>query len=107
MADSTLQEQLTKYLTDDHSIEEQALAQLALAPRMARDPELARIFQEPLEETRGHESATRSRLEALGADTSTFKDLVMKAGATGFLLLAKVQPDTRGKQIGRAQVWTP
>jgi ferritin-like metal-binding protein YciE len=102
MADSSLQEQLTRYLTDAHSIEEQALAQLEVAPRMAGDPELARIFQEHLEETRGHESETRSRLEALGADTSTFKDLVMKAGATGFLLFAKVQPDTPGKLVAHA-----
>ena len=99
MADSGLQEQLTKYLTDAHSIEEQALAQLEVAPRMAGDPELARIFQE---HPRGHESTTRSRLEALGADTSTFKDIVMKAGAAGFLLFAKVQPGTPGKLVAHA-----
>jgi len=102
MAGNGIQEQLTKYLTDAHSIEEQALAQLEVAPRMAGDPELARIFQEHLEETRGHESQTRARLEALGADTSTIKDAVMKAGATGFLLFAKVQPDTPGKLAAHA-----
>ena len=99
MADSSLQQQLTKYLTDAHSIEEQALAQLEVAPRLAGDPELARIFQEHLGETRGHESMTRARLEALGADTSMLKDVVMKAGAAGFLLFAKVQPDTPGKLV--------
>jgi len=99
MADSSLQEQLRKYLTDAHSIEEQALAQLEVAPRLAGDAELARIFQEHLGETRGHESMTRARLGALGADTSTLKDAVMKAGAAGFLLFAKVQPDTPGKLV--------
>ena len=99
MADSSLQEQLRKYLTDAHSIEEQALAQLEVAPRLAGDAELARIFQEHLGETRGHESMTRARLEALGADTSTLKDAVVKAGAAGFLLFAKVQPDTPGKLV--------
>jgi ferritin-like metal-binding protein YciE len=102
MADSSLQEQLTKYLTDAHSIEEQALAQLEAAPRIAGDPELAGIFQEHLGETRGHESMTRTRLEALGADTSTIKDMVMKAGGAGFLLFAKSQPDTPGKLVAHA-----
>ena len=101
MADS-LQEQLTKYLTDAHSIEEQALAQLEGAPKIAGDPELARIFQEHLEETRGHEAKTRSRLESLDADPSRLKDIVMKAGGTGFLLFAKAQPDTPGKLAAHA-----
>ena len=34
-----IQEQLTKYLTDAHSIEEQALAQLRSAPDLAGDPD--------------------------------------------------------------------
>jgi ferritin-like metal-binding protein YciE len=102
MAENGIQEQLTKYLTDAHSIEEQALAQLEVAPRMAGDPELARIFQEHLEETRGHESQTRARLEALGDDPSKIKDVVMKVGGTGFLLFAKVQPDTPGKLVAHA-----
>jgi ferritin-like metal-binding protein YciE len=101
MADS-LQEQLTKYLAEAHSIEEQALAQLEVAPRIAEDPELVRIFQEHLGETRGHEAMTRERLEALDADTSILKDAVMKAGSTGFLLFAKLQPDTPGKLTGHA-----
>jgi ferritin-like metal-binding protein YciE len=39
-----IHEQLTKYLTDAHSIEEQALAQLRTA-KIAGDPELARAFE--------------------------------------------------------------
>jgi pimeloyl-ACP methyl ester carboxylesterase len=39
----TLQEQLVKHLADVHSIEEQALVQMRVAPRMARDPELALV----------------------------------------------------------------
>ena len=39
----TLAEQLTKYLTDAHSIEEQALAQLKTAPEIAGDNDLAAI----------------------------------------------------------------
>jgi len=47
----TLDEQLTKYLTDAHSIEEQALQQLRAAPDIADDEELARVFREHLTET--------------------------------------------------------
>ena len=52
---TTLAEQLTKYLTDAHSIEVQALAQLRTAPDIAGDPELAASFREHLEETEEHE----------------------------------------------------
>ena len=48
-----IDEQLVKYLSDAHSIEEQALQQLRAAPDAAGDPELARIFREHLAETEG------------------------------------------------------
>jgi ferritin-like metal-binding protein YciE len=44
VSDSDIQEQLTKYLTDAHSIEEQALQQLRAAPGIAGDPQLAKVF---------------------------------------------------------------
>lgn len=96
MAD-TIHEQLTKYLTDAHSIEEQALAQLRSAPDAAGDPELAGIYGEHLVETEGHERRVRELLEARDAKPSTTKDTVMKLGGKGFLLFAKLQPDTPGK----------
>src|ERR1044072_4650090 len=96
MAD-TIHEQLTKYLTDAHSIEEQALAQLRSAPDAAGDPELAGIYREHLAETEGHERRGRELLEAREAKRSTTKDTVMKLGGKGFLLFAQLQPDTPGK----------
>src|ERR671925_441098 len=60
MPASTLDEQLTKYLTDAHSIEEQALQQLRSAPDLAGDPEIAAAFREHLAETERHER-TRTR----------------------------------------------
>ena len=92
-----LDEQLTKYLTDAHSIEEQALAQLRSAPDIAGDPELSQLYREHLEETTGHERTTRELLQARGAKPSLVKDTVMKVGGKGFLLFAKLQPDTPGK----------
>jgi ferritin-like metal-binding protein YciE len=99
---SSIQEQLTKYLSDAHSIEEQALAQLRSAPDIAGDPELARAFQEHLGETEQHERLTRELLEARGESPSRVKDAVMSAGGKGFLLFAKLQPDTPGKLAAHA-----
>ena len=59
MADRTVEEQLTKYLTDVHSIEVQALAQLEVAPEIAGDDRLAGAFREHLEETREQERLVR------------------------------------------------
>ena len=101
MAD-TIEEQLTKYLADAHSIEEQALQQLRGAPDAVSDPELAGIFREHLVETEEHERLVRSRLEEHDSDPSRLKDLLMRVGGAGFLLFAKAQPDTSGKLVAHA-----
>jgi ferritin-like metal-binding protein YciE len=101
MAD-TIDEQLTKYLADAHSIEEQALQQLRGAPDAVSDPELAGIFREHLVETEEHERLVRSRLEEHDSDPSRLKDLLMRVGGAGFLLFAKAQPDTSGKLVAHA-----
>jgi ferritin-like metal-binding protein YciE len=98
----TLTEQLTKYLTDAHSIEEQALVQLRMAPRMAGDPQLAEAYRAHLVETEDQERLIRERLEAHDAAPSKVKDLVMQAGGVGFALFARVQPDTPGKLAAHA-----
>jgi ferritin-like metal-binding protein YciE len=97
-----IDEQLTKYLTDAHSIEEQALAQLRTAPDIAGDEQLAQIFHEHLLETEDHERLVRERLEAHGASPSRLKDTVMAAGGKGFILFARSQPDTPGKLVAHA-----
>jgi ferritin-like metal-binding protein YciE len=92
-----IQEQLTKYLTDAHSIEEQALAQLRTAPDLAGDPELASNYREHLRETEHHEHLVRAALAARDAKPSRTKDAVMAVGGKGFLLFARLNPDTPGK----------
>jgi ferritin-like metal-binding protein YciE len=92
-----IQEQLTKYLTDAHSIEEQALAQLRTAPDLAGDPELASNYREHLRETEHHEHLIRAALAAREEKPSRTKDTVMAVGGKGFLLFARLQPDTPGK----------
>src|SRR5687768_11612867 len=98
----TLEEQLTKHLTDVHAIEVQALQQLHVAPRMARDPELARAFRADIAETQDQGRRVRERLEARGADPSRLKDVVARAGGVGMVLFARAQPDTPGKLVAHA-----
>src|SRR5215208_7402723 len=99
MSASSLDAQITKYLTDAHSIEEQALVQMEQAPRMAGDPDLARIFRDHLAETREHEREVRRELQRRGAEPSTVKDVAGKLGGWGMLLFARLNPDTPGKLV--------
>ena len=99
MTPTTLDEQLTKYLTDAHSIEHQALAQMTAAPDIAGDPSLAAIFSAHLTETQQHESLIRSRLEERGASPAILKDLAGTATGKAFVLFARSQPDTPGKLV--------
>src|SRR3954469_24290358 len=97
MTANALDEQLTKYLTDLHSIEEQALAQMRLAPRLAGDPELQRIFVEHTGETESHERLVREQLERRGAQPSAAKDVAGRVGGWGVVLFGRFHPDTPGK----------
>ena len=97
-----LDDQLTKYLTDAHSIEVQGLAQLRSAPDIAGTPGLAQAFRTHLAETEEHERMTRALLEARDAKPSKVKDTVMGIGGKGFLLFARLQPDTPGKLLAHA-----
>jgi ferritin-like metal-binding protein YciE len=98
----TVEEQLVKHLTDVHSIEEQALAQLKRAPDIAGDEVLAEVYREHLVETEEQERLVRARLEAREADPSKLKDLVARAGGVGMILFARANPDTPGKLAAHA-----
>jgi ferritin-like metal-binding protein YciE len=102
MTPENLQEQLTKYLTDAHSIEEQALAQMRRAPDISGDPEIASAFSGHLAETERHERLVRERLQARGASPAKFKDLVGLLTGKGFVVFARSQPDTTGKLVAHA-----
>ena len=97
MADRTFDEQIVKHLTDVHSIEVQALEQMRFAPRIAGDPDFARVFEQHFAETEEHERLVREELERRGAEPSTLKDIAGRVGGWGMVLFAKVNPDTPGK----------
>jgi ferritin-like metal-binding protein YciE len=88
---------LTDYLSDAHSIEEQALVQMKRASKIAGDPGLAEAFAQHVTETKLHEQLVRERLEALDSKPSAIKEAIMKAGGIAFVLFAKANPDTPGK----------
>ena len=94
-------EQLVKYLTDAHSIEEQALAQMKRAPSLVEEP-LAADFRRHLGETESQERRVRERLEALGASPATVKDVAGKVSGAGMVFFARLAPDTPGKLVAHA-----
>jgi ferritin-like metal-binding protein YciE len=95
------EQQLVKYLTDVHSIEEQALTQMRRAPKLV-DGRLAAAFELHLEETVEQERRVRERLEAHEASPSKLKDAAGQAGGVGMVLFARSQPDTPGKLTAHA-----
>ncbi len=97
MATDNVRDQLVKYLTDVHSSEENALAQLKTGAQSAGEPRLAEAFRDHLAETEEHERLVSERLEAHGAAASTLKDLAQKGAAMATGSLAKAAPDTTGK----------
>jgi ferritin-like metal-binding protein YciE len=102
MSSRTLEEQLTKYLADAHSIEVQALAQLERAPAIASEHSLADAFRAHLEETREHERLVRELLEQRNGDRSTIKDLAGRIGGWAMVVFARLNPDTPGKLTAHA-----
>lgn len=102
MATDVLKEQLTKYLTDAHSIEQQALAQMKVAPQLAGDERIARLFADHLAETEAHERLIAERLKAHGTQPSKLKDLAGTATGTCLAAFAAAQPDTPGKLLVHA-----
>ena len=102
MSANTLTEQLVKYLTDAHAMEVQALAQMRAAPKIAKEPQLAGIFEAHERETAVHEQLVRDRLEAYDAKPSRLEDLLGAISGKGFVLFARSQSDTPGKLAAHA-----
>jgi ferritin-like metal-binding protein YciE len=96
MSNNDPQTQLVKYLTDVHSIEEQALTQMRRAPDLVEGA-FAEAFRRHQGETESQERRVRARLEAHDATPSKLKDVAGQAGGFGMVLFARSQPDTPTK----------
>jgi ferritin-like metal-binding protein YciE len=80
VARDDLGEQLRRYLTDAHAIEEQAIALLERAPALSDDETLAAVYADHLAETRDHAELVSARLQALDGDPSSLKDAALRVG---------------------------
>jgi ferritin-like metal-binding protein YciE len=96
MSNNDPQTQLVKYLTDVHSIEEQALVQMRRAPDLV-EGDFAEQFRHHIGETESQERRVRERLEAHESSPSKVKDVAGQVGGFGMVLFARSQPDTPGK----------
>jgi ferritin-like metal-binding protein YciE len=102
MNDRTIQEQIVKYLGDIHAIEEQALVQMKIAPKIAGDATLEAVFEGHIGETEDQKRRVEQRLEELGGSPNKLKDVAGVASGPAFALFAKFQPDTPGKLTSHA-----
>lgn len=93
----TAARQVTKYLTDAHAVEGQALQLLSKGPKLAGAPELASAYSEHRQETEEHERLVANRLQARGATPNRFKDVALRVGALNWGAFFAVQPDTPAK----------
>jgi ferritin-like metal-binding protein YciE len=94
---ASIGERLNKYLADAHAIEAQAIQLLERGPKLAGDADLARLYEEHLDESRGHQRSLEERLEARGGSASKLKDAAMRLGALNWGAFFAAQPDTPGK----------
>src|SRR5436305_8325788 len=97
-----LDEQLDKYLRDAHAIEAQAIKLLENAPDSVDDLDLAKLFEQHLQETRDHERLVDERLDAREGDSSSLKDTAMRGGALSWATFFETHPDTPGKLVAFA-----
>jgi ferritin-like metal-binding protein YciE len=97
-----LEEQLVKYLADAHAIEAQAIQLLEKAPKIVHDRELAKVFEDHLEETHAQQEIVEARLQAHDAKPNKLQDAAMRLGALNWGGFFAAQPDTPGKLAGFA-----
>jgi ferritin-like metal-binding protein YciE len=88
------QQQLVKYLTEAHAMEQQALALLDRGADIVGDEEIARIFRGHRLQTQEHERYIAERLQAHGETPSRVKDVAMQLGAVGIGMVAQASEDT-------------
>ncbi len=94
---TSVEQQLSIYLTDVHAIELQALVQVRRARKVAGDPEIEAAFGEHVRETERHRLYVEDRLKARSWASVPQKDLSGKITGVGMALFA----DEVAKQLGK------
>ncbi len=97
MADTTLQDKLVDYIEDAHAMEQNVLQMLDSMISTTDDDEILQALEHHKMETERHEQLLRSRLDALGRDTSLRKE----AQTIGAALLKGVTDQLRGDKAGK------
>jgi ferritin-like metal-binding protein YciE len=92
-----LEGEVVKYLTDAHALEGQSIQLLELAPRMAGDPDTAKVYRDHLEESRAQRDVLEARLDTHREAPSKLKDAALRIGAVNWAAFFAAQPDTPGK----------
>ena len=96
---ATAQEQVVKYLTDAHGMEEQSLRSLQASADSAQLPALKAALEQHIGETRTQKSRIAARLDAVGAQPSSAKEAGNALVPIGKGLLDKVRTDNAGKNL--------
>ena len=99
---TSIDQQLSIYLTDVHAIELQAVEQVKRARKVAADPELEAAFAEHVRETERHRTYVEDRLMARSWAPVPQKDISGEISGVGLALFARFQPDTPGKLAAHA-----
>src|SRR5690606_31808700 len=92
-----LQEHVRKHLAEVHAFEVQSMELLEKARSIAGDPELERLYQQHLEETKKQKLAIERRLHALDAEPSILQDAALRLGVLNWGLFFQMQSDTPAK----------
>jgi len=96
------QGKLAEQLAEVHAIEEQALAQMHGAAKIAGAGRVAEIFEAHLAETEAQERRVRERLEAHGAAPSQRKGATAASGGVGVVAFAASPPGTPAALVAHA-----
>jgi ferritin-like metal-binding protein YciE len=97
-----MEEQLVKYLSDAHALENQSIQLLQSGPKIVGHGELAKVFSDHLDETRAQQTVLEARLEAHDGAPNKLQDAALRLGALNWGAFFGAQPDTAAKLAGFA-----
>ena len=97
MADAKVQDKLVEYVQDAHAMEQNVSTMLDSMIATTDDPQIKRMLQDHKRQTEEHERRLRGRLDAMGAGTSTIKEV----GGVGAALFKGVGDIARSDKPGK------